>query len=230
MLLKNPTDQPILFKIKTTAPKRYCVRPNSGLLEPHNSLEVGSKWFIAVHWWWFHWPWGTFSWHNAIVISVCLQPFEFDPNEKHRHKFMVQSVVAPDGDYSVEALVCRIGKISSTNLSWNDTLLCCCSGERSNRNNWWTRNCDAFSTFPKTKKHRQHQEQRMLPVCTGKLILPWTVNETNESYNHFLFLISEDIKLKQNTTSGSDSTQNSGTGDEKVIEKTWACSIHGADD
>lgn len=43
MLLKNPTDQPILFKIKTTAPKRYCVRPNSGLLEAHSSLEVGSK-------------------------------------------------------------------------------------------------------------------------------------------------------------------------------------------
>ena len=43
MLLKNPTDKPILFKIKTTAPKRYCVRPNSGLLEPNNFIEVGSK-------------------------------------------------------------------------------------------------------------------------------------------------------------------------------------------
>lgn len=43
MLLKNPTDQPIVFKIKTTAPKRYCVRPNSGILEPNNSLQVGSK-------------------------------------------------------------------------------------------------------------------------------------------------------------------------------------------
>lgn len=43
MGLKNPTDKPILFKIKTTAPKRYCVRPNSGLLEPNNYIEVGSK-------------------------------------------------------------------------------------------------------------------------------------------------------------------------------------------
>lgn len=43
MLLKNPTDKPILFKIKTTAPKRYCVRPNSGLLDPNNLIEVGSK-------------------------------------------------------------------------------------------------------------------------------------------------------------------------------------------
>lgn len=43
MLLKNPTDQSILFKIKTTAPKRYCVRPNSGLLEPNQHLEVASE-------------------------------------------------------------------------------------------------------------------------------------------------------------------------------------------
>lgn len=43
MLLKNPTEHPILFKIKTTAPKRYCVRPNSGLLEPNHNLEVASK-------------------------------------------------------------------------------------------------------------------------------------------------------------------------------------------
>lgn len=48
MLLKNPTDQPILFKIKTTAPKRYCVRPNSGLLEPNNSLQIGSKWIRSI--------------------------------------------------------------------------------------------------------------------------------------------------------------------------------------
>lgn len=74
MLLTNPTDQPILFKIKTTAPKRYCVRPNSGLLEPHNSLEV----------------------------AICLQPFDFDPTEKNRHKFMVQSLVAPEGELNIE--------------------------------------------------------------------------------------------------------------------------------
>ena len=26
-----------------------------------------------------------------------LQPFEFDPNEKNKHKFMVQTMIAPDG-------------------------------------------------------------------------------------------------------------------------------------
>lgn len=31
MVLKNPTDRYVVFKVKTTAPKQYCVRPNSGM-------------------------------------------------------------------------------------------------------------------------------------------------------------------------------------------------------
>jgi len=31
-------------------------------------------------------------------IAVCLQPYDFDPSEKNKHKFMVQTVVAPDDD------------------------------------------------------------------------------------------------------------------------------------
>jgi len=80
MNLRNPTDKTILFKIKTTAPKKYCVRPNCGLLEPKEMME----------------------------IAISLQPFNFDPNEKNKHKFMVQSLVAPDG-----------GEINSEQL-WKD--------------------------------------------------------------------------------------------------------------
>ena len=38
--LFNPTEKRICFKVKTTAPKRYCVRPNSGLLESEKSITV----------------------------------------------------------------------------------------------------------------------------------------------------------------------------------------------
>ncbi|XP_020292910.1 vesicle-associated membrane protein-associated protein A [Pseudomyrmex gracilis] len=68
--LINPTNKKVYFKIKTTAPKRYCVRPNSGVLKPKDVTE----------------------------IAVCLQPYDFDPSEKNKHKFMVQTVVAPDDD------------------------------------------------------------------------------------------------------------------------------------
>jgi len=36
-----------------------------------------------------------------------LQPFQYDPNEKNRHKFLVQTLVAPDGvTENQESLVC----------------------------------------------------------------------------------------------------------------------------
>ncbi|KAM4570756.1 vesicle-associated membrane protein-associated protein B-like isoform 2-T2 [Fundulus diaphanus] len=65
--LTNPTDRNVCFKVKTTAPRRYCVRPNSGIIDAGTSINV----------------------------SVMLQPFEYDPNEKSKHKFMVQSILAP---------------------------------------------------------------------------------------------------------------------------------------
>nr|XP_022343677.1 vesicle-associated membrane protein/synaptobrevin-binding protein-like isoform X2 [Crassostrea virginica] len=67
--LSNPSEKRVCFKVKTTAPKRYCVRPNSGIIEPNQSVSV----------------------------AVMLQPFDYDPEEKNKHKFMVQTMFAPDG-------------------------------------------------------------------------------------------------------------------------------------
>ena len=40
-MLKNANASSyVAFKIKTTAPKRYCVRPNSGLLAPDDIMDV----------------------------------------------------------------------------------------------------------------------------------------------------------------------------------------------
>ena len=41
--LTNPSQKRVCFKVKTTAPKRYCVRPNSGLLEPGTTSVVLGK-------------------------------------------------------------------------------------------------------------------------------------------------------------------------------------------
>ncbi|KAI8504738.1 PREDICTED: vesicle-associated membrane protein/synaptobrevin-binding protein-like isoform X13 [Branchiostoma belcheri] len=75
--LNNPTDKRVCFKVKTTAPRRYCVRPNSGVVEPSSSINV----------------------------SVMLQPFDYDPQEKNKHKFMVQSMFAPEGGIDNETMV-----------------------------------------------------------------------------------------------------------------------------
>lgn len=41
--LSNPTERNVCFKVKTTAPRRYCVRPNSGIIDAGTSLNVQGK-------------------------------------------------------------------------------------------------------------------------------------------------------------------------------------------
>ncbi|XP_048696209.1 vesicle-associated membrane protein-associated protein A isoform X1 [Caretta caretta] len=74
--LRNPSDRKVCFKVKTTAPRRYCVRPNSGIIDPGSS----------------------------VTVSVMLQPFDYDPNEKSKHKFMVQTIFAPPSTSDMEAV------------------------------------------------------------------------------------------------------------------------------
>ncbi|KAI8086454.1 PapD-like protein [Halteromyces radiatus] len=66
LTINNPTDQDVAFKVKTTAPKLYCVRPNSGLVPAGEALEV----------------------------QVMLQPFKEEPpmDQKCKDKFLVQTV------------------------------------------------------------------------------------------------------------------------------------------
>jgi hypothetical protein len=75
--LSNPTDRPIFFKVKTTAPRFYCVRPNSGLVKPN----------------------------ETAFIAVMLQPVD-NPgtleSERTRHKFMIQTAYAPNTDTPVD--------------------------------------------------------------------------------------------------------------------------------
>ncbi|WWC67037.1 uncharacterized protein I206_100944 [Kwoniella pini CBS 10737] len=71
LFIHNPNPHPVAFKVKTTAPKQYCVRPNSGRVESGESVEV----------------------------QVLLQPLaqEPPPHAKCKDKFLVQSAyITPD--------------------------------------------------------------------------------------------------------------------------------------
>ncbi|KAI8140453.1 PapD-like protein [Fennellomyces sp. T-0311] len=69
LTIRNNTSSPIAFKVKTTAPKQYCVRPNSGLVNPNSTRDV----------------------------AVMLQPFKMEPELDYRckDKFLVQTVQVP---------------------------------------------------------------------------------------------------------------------------------------
>jgi len=72
--LTNPSDRQVCFKVKTTAPKQYCVRPNSGLIPPK----------------------------GVVNVAVMLQPFDYNAEEKSKHKFMIQTAFVPDGETSLD--------------------------------------------------------------------------------------------------------------------------------
>ncbi|KAL1977946.1 hypothetical protein VTN31DRAFT_805 [Thermomyces dupontii] len=84
MFLRNLNNEPVAFKVKTTAPKHYCVRPNSGRIEPGKSVEV----------------------------QVLLQAMKEDPplDAKCKDKFLVQSV-AITGDYEYSNIASIFEKV-----------------------------------------------------------------------------------------------------------------------
>lgn len=75
--IKNPSDTQVCFKVKTTAPRRYCVRPNSGVIDPDGKVR----------------------------IAIMLQPIERESqDERAKHKFMVQSTVIQNANLSAEEI------------------------------------------------------------------------------------------------------------------------------
>ncbi|KAI8905653.1 PapD-like protein [Powellomyces hirtus] len=88
----HPTS-PIAFKIKTTAPKQYCVRPNSGRVAPNNSIQV----------------------------QVLLQATKDDNathtllSSKSKDKFLVQGIKVPHDVMTLDGdeLVARLGELWS---------------------------------------------------------------------------------------------------------------------
>ncbi|XP_047948830.1 vesicle-associated protein 1-2-like [Salvia hispanica] len=70
MRLFNKTDNFVAFKVKTTNPKKYCVRPNTGVVAPHSTCDV--------------------------IVTMQAQK-EAPPDMQCRDKFLLQSVVVSPG-------------------------------------------------------------------------------------------------------------------------------------
>ncbi|KAB2054032.1 Vesicle-associated 1-2 -like protein [Gossypium arboreum] len=68
--LSNKTDNYVAFKVKTTNPKKYCVRPNTGVVLPRSTCDV--------------------------IVTMQAQK-EAPPDMQCRDKFLLQSVKVNDG-------------------------------------------------------------------------------------------------------------------------------------
>ena len=78
LLVLNPCEKRIAFKLKTIEPKRYVVRPGKGFLDPKKSTIVN------------------------IRLKPIANPGTF---QVARQKFMVQAMIAEKGNNAM-ALVC----------------------------------------------------------------------------------------------------------------------------
>ncbi|KAK9137010.1 hypothetical protein Sjap_007604 [Stephania japonica] len=68
--LVNNSDQCVAFKVKTTSPKRYCVRPNTGIIQPNSSCDF-----------------------TVTMQAQRLAP----PDMQCKDKFLIQSTIVPLG-------------------------------------------------------------------------------------------------------------------------------------
>lgn len=68
--LVNKSDQYLAFKVKTTSPKRYCVRPNTGVVKPNAECDV--------------------------MVTMQAQRVA-PPDMQCKDKFLIQSTVVPYG-------------------------------------------------------------------------------------------------------------------------------------
>ncbi|XVF38627.1 hypothetical protein REPUB_Repub20aG0118700 [Reevesia pubescens] len=68
--LTNKTDQYVAFKVKTTSPKKYCVRPNTGIVKPKSASDF-----------------------TVIMQAQRVAP----PDLICKDKFLIQSTVVPFG-------------------------------------------------------------------------------------------------------------------------------------
>jgi len=93
--LSNTGNERLAYKIKTTAPKRYCVKPNSGFLDAHGTAGV----------------------------QVMLQPQTAgQQDDRNKHKFMVQWAAVPN-TYTDD--VENFWKQDSSKFTVNDSKLKC---------------------------------------------------------------------------------------------------------
>ncbi|XP_065864096.1 vesicle-associated protein 1-3-like [Euphorbia lathyris] len=86
--LTNKSDKYVAYKVKTTNPKKYCVRPNMGTIMPGASCNV--------------------------TVTMQAQK-ETPPDMQCKDKFLIQSIAAPDGasskDITTDTFVKQDGKV-----------------------------------------------------------------------------------------------------------------------
>lgn len=88
LTIRNPTSQLFAYKIKTTAPKQYCVKPNAGRIGANSSVPIqGNIMFLLSRS-------RNTPISKGLFSLVILQPLKEEPaaDFKCKDKFLIQSI------------------------------------------------------------------------------------------------------------------------------------------
>ncbi|KAF6158830.1 hypothetical protein GIB67_012473 [Kingdonia uniflora] len=86
----NKTEHHVAFKVKTTSPKKYFVRPNTGIIQPWDSCVITVKFlqirFLTVH--------GVIKLLFWCEVTLQAQR-QYPPDMQCKDKFLLQSTIVP---------------------------------------------------------------------------------------------------------------------------------------
>ncbi|KAF7139426.1 hypothetical protein RHSIM_Rhsim07G0118200 [Rhododendron simsii] len=104
----NNTEHHVAFKVKTTSPKKYFVRPNSGVIQPWDSSVIRGPtlYFVKIFWldmqmtateilWLFNTGTDRHFQLPALCVVTLQAQREYPPDMECKDKFLLQSVIVP---------------------------------------------------------------------------------------------------------------------------------------
>ncbi|KAA3437236.1 vesicle-associated protein 1-2-like isoform X2 [Gossypium australe] len=114
--LSNKTDNYVAFKVKTTNPKKYCVRPNTGVVLPRSTCNVaGLSFTLSCTKFEFRYHYFSLSWLMFNPFTMQAQK-EAPTDMQCKDKFLLQSVVASPGATTKDITAEMFNKESGHNV------------------------------------------------------------------------------------------------------------------
>jgi len=151
--LKNPTDKMISYKIKTTAPKRYCVRPNFGFVRPSGEEEI----VVMLQ------P-GPINEKHKFQVQSIIVPMDFaDKPKEDQMKDWSNKEYLPSADTKLACVFVELEETKSI-LSEDDAEIVTANEQTPERKESKKEPVSQEFVEKKVEEEKVHQHQQQLPT------------------------------------------------------------------
>jgi len=168
--LRNPTDKMISYKIKTTAPKRYCVRPNFGFVRPSGEEEI----VVMLQ------PGPTNEKHKFQVQSIIV-PMDFaDKPKEDQMKDWSNKEYLPSADTKLACVFVELDDIKSI-VSVDDAGIVTANEQTPEKKEYKPEPVSQESVEKSVEEEKVHQHQQQLPTMKQEKSTPVKAARTSST-------------------------------------------------